>query len=256
MQASETEISRALETLKRLLRAHGLHYRDVAEALSVSERSVQRWFGGESITVQILAALCGLIEISLAELFVLSGDAVDPRPRSISHAQEQALVDSPLALFIFTRLLQGWTPSGVQAACAISEPDLVRSLLNLERMGLIEVHPGNRVRLLTRTNIEWRRDGPMRAYFDQFVKALVARTDFGEADSIWRSDSFHLTAKAAIEMEARLHALRLEMRAIAEVEAGAAPAEKRWYSMVLFAYRHDLDRPNDPLSRILGAGVR
>lgn len=243
----EDEVGRVVTTLKHLLRQRGMHYTDVAKQLSASERSVQRWFNGEGLTLDLLSRLCDIVGVTMAELHSLAENVVDQRPRSLTEVQEAALAEVPLRAFVFTRLLQGWTAQELQLACNIDEPALFQHLLKLERLGLIEVHPGNRVRLLTRRNIEWRRGGPMRVHFNQFVKKLVAAMDFGDAESIWTSEVINLSQRSAMALDAKLQALRLEIREMAKAERDLAADDKLWYSMVLLAYRHDPAFAGDPL---------
>lgn len=248
MTPREEEARRLVATLKNLLRSKGLHYVDVANALGVSERSVQRWLNGEGLTLELLGQLCELIGISMAELFSLAESAMDERPRQLTQEQEAALVEVPLRAFLFSRLLQGWTVKELESACGLRDVEVLRHLLKFERLGLIELHPGNRVRLLTRPNIDWRKGGAMRAYFDHFAKRLVSAMDFGDPDAIWTSEAVYLSTASAASIEAKFRSLRLEIRHLAEVERDVPTEDKLWYSLLMMAYRHDLDQADDPLA--------
>lgn len=252
----DEELGRVIMALKRLLRNNGLHYAEVATAMAVSERSVQRWLNGEGMTLDLLARLCELIGVSMSELFALADHAVDNRPRQLTLDQEKALVEMPLRAFLFSRLLQGWSAEALQVACNLSEVVLVRHLLKFERLKLIELHPGNRIRLLTRRDIDWRKGGPMRRFFDQFAKSLVAAMEFGEPRTIWTSEVMHLTPTSAAAVEAKMQALRLEIRHLAETEHDVPTSEKLWYSLVLLAYRHDITQATDPLGRAFRSDER
>jgi transcriptional regulator with XRE-family HTH domain len=243
----EDERARIITTLKQLLRGKGMQYTDVAVALDVSERTVQRWLNGEGLTLELVGRLCDLVGATMAELFDLAERATDERPRRLTVKQEQALADTPMVAFLFTRLLQGWSPQEMQRACGLTKAQLIRHLLALERLGLIELHPGNRVRLLTRRNIDWRKGGPMRRHFDKFAKQLMSTMEFGSASSIWTFEAFHLTAGTAALIDNRLQALRLDIRHLAEMERDTPPDEKRWYSLLLLAYCHNVEDPRDPL---------
>jgi transcriptional regulator with XRE-family HTH domain len=244
----DSALERVIATLKNLLRGRSLLYADVATKLAVSERSVQRWLNGEALTLEVLTKLCETVDVTLAELLTLAENTVDQRPRSLTEEQEEGLAAVPLRAFIFTRLLQNWTTEELQSACALDKPSLLRHLLALERLGLIEVHPGNRVRLLTRRNIEWRRGGAMSRRFTKFARKLVNAMDFGDADSIWTSEVVNLTPQSALLMDMKLQALRHEMRELAQSNRDAPAEEKQWYSFVSLAYCHDQGAPDDPLS--------
>jgi transcriptional regulator with XRE-family HTH domain len=248
--AKSEEIQRAMAILKDELRGRNLSYAAVARAMSVSERTVQRWMNDDHPSLDLIATLCETVDISLSELFALAEHADDPRPRRLTVEQEQALVDTPMLGFLFTRLLQGWTAGELQRVCGLSEADIVRHLTAFDRLGLITLYPGNRIRLLTRRTIDWRPGGPMRRNFEVFARSLMSAIDFGAESAIWTSEAVHLTDATAAAIDERLQALRAEVRRLAALERGVAPERKRWYSLLLLAHRHDPNDPADPLSAI------
>jgi DNA-binding XRE family transcriptional regulator len=243
-------IQRAMSILKEELRNKGLSYANVAHTMNVSERTVQRWMNDTRPSLELIAALCDTVGISLAELFALAEHADDPRPRRLTVEQEQALVDTPMLGFLFTRLLQGWTASELRRVCGLSEADIVRYLTAFERLELITLYPGNRIRLLTRRTIDWRPGGPMRRSFSAFARRLMSVIEFGAESAIWTSEAVHLSDATAAVIEGRLQALRMEVRRLAALERNAATEKNHWYSLLLLAHRHDLDDPSDPLSAI------
>ena len=85
------EVSQAISTVKRQLRAQGLTYRDVASRLGLSEASVKRVFARETFTVERLAQIARLLGFTLAELLAESASEV-PRLRVLTSDQEAKLV--------------------------------------------------------------------------------------------------------------------------------------------------------------------
>lgn len=63
-----TETAQLIHTLKRLLKAHGMTYRDVARALDVSETSVKRLFASGRFTLERVVEIAQLLGYTLAEL--------------------------------------------------------------------------------------------------------------------------------------------------------------------------------------------
>ncbi len=96
----------------------------------------------------------------------------------------------------------------------------------------------------------------MRRHFTQFARKLVTAMDFGDVDSIWTSEVVNLTRRSAMVMEAKLQALRLEIRELAESERDAPGEEKLWYSMMLLAYCHNAQSPGDPLGWAFSKEIR
>lgn len=94
-----TEIHRLLATVKRQLKLRGLTYRQVGEALALSEPSVKRLFSTGSLTLERLAQLTRLLDMSLAEL--VQEVASEQAPLShLSVQQEQELVSDTALLLV------------------------------------------------------------------------------------------------------------------------------------------------------------
>ena len=89
-----------VDTLKRLFRARGLTYRDIAAGMSVSEVTVKRWFSSQNMTLHTVEELCDLADISLADLMELATRDSDPRLKRLSMEQEQALADGTVKMFL------------------------------------------------------------------------------------------------------------------------------------------------------------
>ena len=62
------QINPLLKTLKKALKAHGLTYLKIAEALELSEASVKRLFAEQTISLQRLEQICQLMEMEISDL--------------------------------------------------------------------------------------------------------------------------------------------------------------------------------------------
>ncbi len=122
-----------VEALKRVLKERGLTYADVAVALGISHASVRRTFAQHSFTLARIDEICELAGINFLELARLADAARPAMPDMLSDAQEQALVDDPLALFCFHLALGGWTVERIEGGYGIDQTVLIPALLKLER---------------------------------------------------------------------------------------------------------------------------
>lgn len=198
--------------LKQALRGRGLTYRDVAQALGLSEASVKRSFALGRFELSRLEAICDLAGVSFFELARVAEDGGSARPSTLTVAQEQALVDDPLLTFCFHLALGGWTIKRIAAEYAIEEAQLISAFVALDRLGLIALLPGNVVRLTTRRSIEYRRGGPMRRFFDAAVKAEFLDQDFNQPDAIWEFEVGDLSEASRALLDRRIAQVIRELR--------------------------------------------
>lgn len=215
-----------VEALKRVLKERGLTYADVAVALGISHASVRRTFAQHSFKLARIDEICELAGISFLELARLADAARPAMPDTLTDVQEQALVDDPLALFCFHLALGGWTVERIERDYGIDQTVLVPALLKLERIGLIQLLPGNVIRLMTARSISWRRGGPMRRFFDRRVKEEFLQYDFSARGSIWEFEIGELSDASRILLERRLASLFREVRDLIARDALLPPAVK------------------------------
>ena len=63
-----SERAQLIASIKRQLKSQGLTYRDVAQALKLSEPSVKRVFSSERLTVDRLSQISEMLGFTMAEL--------------------------------------------------------------------------------------------------------------------------------------------------------------------------------------------
>ncbi|WP_407352481.1 helix-turn-helix domain-containing protein [Luteimonas sp. R10] len=153
-----------VDALKRCLRAQGLTYRELAARLRLSEAAVKRMFSLRAMSLQRLEQVCDALDIGLAELSAEAG-----RGRSamaeLDEAQERALANDPRLLLALFLTVNRWRQDDVLAHFDFDVAQWTGLLAHLDRLGIIELQPGNRARLLTARNFRWRAGGPMERYF-------------------------------------------------------------------------------------------
>ena len=65
--------------------------------------------------------------------------------------------------------LGAWTADQIVATYTFSDADAVKYLTQLDRLGVIELRPMNRYRLLLAKTFRWRPHGPVMSYFREHV---------------------------------------------------------------------------------------
>lgn len=227
-----TELQQLLATLKRQLKAQGLTYRDVAAALKISEPSVKRLFSTGNLSLDRLTELCALLNLTLAELAQEAASSL-PRLGRLDEKLEAELVSDPKLLLVATCSLNHWRLADMVERYQLDEPECLRCLLRLDRMRLIDLLPGNRIRINVTRDFDWLPGGPIERYF-----AEHGRDDFlsGAFDSKDESSFFvhgMLTPEMRAQFTSQLDKLRRKFAALHDESQSAAIGERRGTAMLL-----------------------
>ena len=198
-----------VDALKSLLKESGVSYAQAASHLGLSHSSVKRLFATGAFTLARLEALCDLAGVDVLEL-VRHADARRHRLDRLSAAQERELVADPLLLLAAICVLNRWPFERIVAQYRVSEPQLIKLLVRLDRMGLIELLPGNRVKLHVARNFAWRPDGPIQRYFVDHVQNELLSGPFVPGRDMHRFAWGLLSAESAALLRTKMEEL-LEM---------------------------------------------
>jgi len=230
-----TETIQIIAALKRLLKAQGMTYRDLAGKLGLSETSVKRLFASGRLTVERLEQISCILGYTLAEL---SREAVAGQIKldTLTVKQERELVADPKLLVVAVCALNNWTLVEIAAYYSITENECLKCLLKLDKLRILDLLPGNRIRINVSRNFDWLPDGPIRYYFQikgqaDFLKSAFAREDESQAFVFGM-----LTDQAAAQMLDELRRLRQRMAMLHE-ESLAAPLSRRRGVGLLLAMR-------------------
>lgn len=173
---------RMVEALKQQLRARKMSYAKVAQALDLSEPSIKRCFAKCHFTLDRLEAICGLIDLSLADLARLAEEKPTPIVR-LTLEQERLLTSDEKLLLVTFLVLNYWSLEEIHAYYELERGEIEAKLLQLDRLGMIALMPGNRVKLLTARHFSWLPDGPVRHYIDRFLLNDFFADGFAAADT-------------------------------------------------------------------------
>lgn len=230
-----SEISQLIATLKRQLKLQGLTYRDVAKALGLSEPSVKRLFASEQFTLERVVEVCNLLGFTLSEL-AQEAEQGQRRLRTLNQDQEGELVSEAKLLLVAVCALNHWSMADMQAAYRLSEAECVQHLLRLDRLQLITLLPGNRIRLNVARDFDWLADGPIRRFFREQGMPEFLDAGFGRPGESLDFAHGMLTESAQGKLRAELRQLRARFAQLHE-ESLAAPLAQRRGSGLLLALR-------------------
>ena len=194
---------RMVEALKQQLKAHGISYQEVARHLELSVSSVKRMFSTSAFTLARFEMVCDLAGVDLLELARLA-DGQRLQVSSLTVEQERDLVGDPALLPVAVSALNRWSFEKILGHYRISAPELTRLLVRLDRMGLIELLPGNRIRLRVARNFAWLPDGPIHRFFIERVQSEFLSGEFAPDRDLHRFAWGMLSAESAAALRARM----------------------------------------------------
>jgi transcriptional regulator with XRE-family HTH domain len=219
------ERTQIVAELKRALRAGGHTYADVARRLKLSVASVKRLFSQADLSLERVDAICELIGMSLTEILDRARDRVAPTAQ-LTHAQESEIVSDQKLLFMtwlvlirtpFEEMLQGYL---------FTEREALRYLLRLDRLKVIELQAGNRVKLLVSRHFSWRAGGPVQKYIDQKLLREFFASRFGDPEEEFFFHGGRVSAEALAQLKRALRGAARECAEIIERDRSSTQERK------------------------------
>lgn len=165
-----------VEALKRVLKEKGLTYAQVAHHLDMSLPSVKRMFADQHFSLRRLDQICELAGVEITEL----AERLDRQRRieQLTHAQEEELVADERLLLVAVCTLNHWSFDDILATYGFTPTELVRYLARLDRLRLLELQPGNRIKMLISHDFHWLSQGPIQRFFEAQVQGDFFRSRF------------------------------------------------------------------------------
>ncbi|MBV8502126.1 MAG: helix-turn-helix transcriptional regulator [Paucibacter sp.] len=158
-----------IELIKSELRSAGISYADLARELDLSESSIKRMFasGGE-MPLSRLDEICRVLHCDFAELTAKLAQPATER-LELTLEQERAVVADPKLLLVAICCLSQWSFEQIIAAYRVTEAETTAALVQLDRLGVIELRPGNRYKLRLAKTFRWHAQGPVMQFFREDV---------------------------------------------------------------------------------------
>lgn len=219
--------------IKLRLRAQGLSYSDLAKRLGLSEPTVKRDLSRGKFTLARLDLICEALGVDIVDLLQPPGNAP---LTELSEAQEQALVASPKLLVVTYLVVNDWKMSEIVNAFRLDHSELAVLLTKLDRLRIIDYRPPVRIKKLTGRNFEWRKDGPVHAYFIERVCPEFFKSHFETAGDEFRFVAGMLSEASLLRLRTSLRHLASEFETLAQQDA-RLPLEERDGATAILALR-------------------
>ena len=213
------EISSLVLMLKRVLKANGITYAQIADTLGISEPSIKRNFSEESFTLERFSRICEIAGISIAELSALIRTEDDSNSYTYTLEQENFFAENPRYLAFFDLLIRlGSLPKIRKQKPALKEHQINLYFRQLEKMGLAERLTGDQFRLLVSRNVTWNKNGPLRNKFLPMARNDFLDGGFNEENRLFRFSSLQLTDHSYRTFIAEIDKLHKNITHAADIE--------------------------------------
>lgn len=230
-----SETGQLISTIKRLLKSQSMTYRSLGKELKLSEPSVKRLFASGRFTVERLVQISNLLGYTLAELSK-EAQAGQARLSSLTEKQEREVVSDSRLLMIAVCALNHWTMEEIVEYYELSVPECIMHLLQLDRLRIIDLLPGNRIRLNVARDFDWLPNGPIRQYFTSRGLSEFLKNDFMSEGETMTFVNGMFTDHALAQIQDELRKLRQKFAELHE-ESLSAPLSKRRGLGLLLAMR-------------------
>lgn len=224
-----------IDTLKQALKNHRLTYADVAAQLDMSEANIKRLFASKRFTLERLDQICALMQMELTDLVKLYEESLQ-RISQLSVAQEQELVSDVRLLLVAVSVRNRLGFEDIVRNYNISETECIRALATLDRLQIIELLPGNRIKLRIDEAFRWLPSGPIEGFFESQIQGQFLQSGFG-GELEKRLFLFGLLGEGSVrQLMERMQALATEVRELHRQDA-KLPYEKRHNIGLMLALR-------------------
>jgi len=226
------QVGPLIDTLKRELKAQGKTYLDVAAALELSEASVKRLFAEKNFTLQRLELICDLLNLELSEL-VQRMSKEQRQLTQLSRDQEKEIANDLLLLLITVSVISGMSYQDILSSYEITEAECIQKLAKLDRLKIIDLLPGNRVKLLVAPNFHWLPNGPIQQFFQQKVEQDFFSSRFDKANEKLIVCNAILTDESNARLQRKMERLAAEFNELMQEDQTSPNNAKHGTTMVL-----------------------
>jgi len=224
-----------LETLKRVLTHRQVTYRELARRMGQSESNIKRIFSQGAISLRALEQMCDVVGLELLDLARLSRPQ-EERAECFSRVQEEALAADPKLFALVYLILSDLSVRQVVSKYAFSETECRRYLLSLDKLGLIRLHPRDKIQVLISRNIRWIPGGPLNTRYEEKIKQEFLESDFSRANERLRFLNGRLSKHSLQSLSRRLDRLIAEFVDLAEID-DVEPSDDSVTIWFMLAYR-------------------
>jgi hypothetical protein len=223
-----------VDTLKRELKARGITYAELATRIAMSEASVKRMFSQKNFTLQRLDDVLQAVGIDFQDIAHIAHDE-SQLISQLSYEQEKEIIGNPKILVIAVSVLNLISVEQIIKVYEITEAEIVKYLLRLDKIGFLELLPNNRVKLLVSRTFHWIPNGPIQAYFQELAYSDYLASRFDGEDEVMQLVNVMLSKQSIAALLSRLKQVAREFSQLHQDEVKLPYDDKTPISIMVAA---------------------
>lgn len=223
---------RLLSVLKQQLKLKGITYKKLAHELGLTESAIKQMFGADNMSLKRMDAICEVLKLDISDLVLLSEEQ-ENKIELLTKEQEAILIGDEKLLLVAYCVVNHWTFEEITTRYRLSETDCIKHLAKLDKMKLIELLPGNRIKALIAPNFDWQPDGPIEHYFRTEVQGAFFNDGFDEAGCLRLVKNGDISLAARKQLVERLKVIGQVFDDTNREERKLGPEERKGTTMVL-----------------------
>lgn len=208
-----SQVEQFLESFKRTLKAKKIVYKDLAKILKLSESSIKRLLSDKTLSLERIEEICRACDVSFAEICENAQFDSSPPVQFLSHEQEKILAANPRLLHYFILLNDRITPQKIEKDFEISNIESKKFLFQLDKLGIIELYPKDRIKLKgPAEGYRFRKNGAVGKILFNQTKNDYLNYDFDKDYDFIRFTLIHTPKKVLPRLKKKIEKMILEIQ--------------------------------------------
>lgn len=187
-----------IDTLKQALKRHHLTYAEVGRRLQMSEANVKRMFATKRFSLDRVEDICRLMQMELTDLMHLYEESRQHISR-LTLEQEEELVGDLKLLLVAVSVRNRLGYEDILGNYRLTEAECIRCLAKLDKLKIIDLLPGNRIKLRVDDDFRWLPNGPIERFFETHLQNEFLKSGFND-DMANRMFLFGLLGESSVQL--------------------------------------------------------
>jgi transcriptional regulator with XRE-family HTH domain len=232
MDAS-TSAGKLIVALRQQFKVKGVHYREVAARLKVSEGTVKRYFTGRGVSINVLDKLAEIVDLDLVSLAALAQHQHTNGP-GLTKAQKASLKKNKMAAVVLWYLSIGFTPAQLIQEFEIAA-QMETILVQLQTLGLIRRLPTNKVKVLVAPKADGPMDDEVREGRIKMAQRFLSAINLRDERCPWTCFYARLPEASAARLKEIVKRFSSDVQAVAKGAIDLPTDETQWYKLFVGA---------------------